>query len=350
MDEAYFSGETAGRARQARGMPAPPLLATARSSENPGPRSPGGRASSGFSHQLNAFAVTTHWFISSKPPWFGAGEAVGAGGRDSSRTRSFGDQRKSPAQAGQGGATAAPSDDGIQKRAGQDCAAEIGGGKRGGGGGAKKKKKRRRRMLNPLRSAGGRSVAASSSPPDPLAIDPAWPSPVPPAPGWSRPWSRPCCGAGVAVETFSISWGRSLPPPRPPALLWMLPSRWRLSRRHRFPPGCARVGSCWRAVCSSPPLLHALVDEPAILRNGWRREPSAWSAGGPKRSAWGGRHPPLPGSLSEVLMATALNRTNAATGLRSPTVSVATVSGDRFVFPAPTPGGLRLRNTGCISA
>ncbi|APD49398.1 arginine repressor [Synechococcus sp. CS-602] len=182
---------------------------------------------------------------------------------------------------------------------------------------------------------------ASSSPPDPLAIDPAWPSPVPLL-GLEQALEQTVLRRGVSREDVLDQLGRSLRHRVHLPLLWMLPQRWRLSAA-QVPARLRSLAELLEGQLLSPALLHALVDELPILRTGLGREPSALERWRAETIRWGGATLPLPGSLSE-LMATALTATNAATDFEA-TVSVATVSGDRGRSPNP-PGGLRLRNTG----
>jgi len=186
-----------------------------------------------------------------------------------------------------------------------------------------------------------------SSPPDPLAIDPAWPLAVPLL-GWSRPWAERAA-AGVSREDVSRNQlGRSLRHPRPPAVLWMLcPSFAAAERRPRFPPWLRSLAELLEGqFCSAPPLLHALVERKTapFLRTGLGGEAVGTGALAAERFRWGGAIPcRLPGSLSEV-DGHCLNRHQRGTDFESH-FSVATVSGDRRSQPQP-PWGLRLRNTG----
>jgi len=251
------------------------------------------------------------------PPGSGAGWALGAGGTDSSRTRSISAiQRKSPPR------QARAANSSTQWR--RSKTAEHG---------LALKLEHGAAML--VIRCGALVVGvslASSSQPDPLAIDPDWPSAVPLL-GLEQALEQTMLRRGVSREEVLDQLGRSLRHRVHLPLLWMLPQRWRLSAA-QVPARLRTLAELLEGQLLSPALLHALVDELPILGTDLKREPSALERWQAETILWSGATSSLPGSLSE-LMATAVPNASAA--------PAATVSADRSLNPN---GGLRLRNSG----
>lgn len=164
--------------------------------------------------------------------------------------------------------------------------------------------------------------------PDPLALDPAWPSPVPLV-SLDQALRQTVLRRGISREDLLKGLGRSLHHRIQLPLLWLLPPHWRLAPA-QVPARLRSLADLLEAQLLSPALLHALVDELPGLMPGQGRGPSAlerWSA---ETLGWGGATLPLPGTI-------------AALAAAPPPDSPEAPPTDR---PIPPGGGVRFRNTG----
>jgi hypothetical protein len=130
--------------------------------------------------------------------------------------------------------------------------------------------------------------------PDPLALDPSWPCPVPLIP-LAEALEQSVFRSGLSRQEWLQRLARALDKPALLPLLWLLPRGWRLAPAH-LPPRLQALGGVLERGLLTPTLLAALADDlPHLLPPTADRKPSALAL-------WAGREgPPLPTALAELL-------------------------------------------------